>query len=68
MHTTETDVLAFDQMTEELEALAELDLFAEDLPERLNMAAAPMGSASTISSASCLYTCASSLSSLCCFG
>lgn len=63
----ETMVLHGELVVEELESLAELDLFAEELPERLANAATPMGSASTLSSASTVGGCASSLSSLCCF-
>lgn len=51
----------------EVDELAELDLFAEELPERLTNAATPMGSTSRLSSASIAGGYAFSLSSLCCF-
>ncbi|GIV97948.1 MAG: hypothetical protein KatS3mg057_2605 [Herpetosiphonaceae bacterium] len=61
----ETMVLHGELVVEELESLAELDLFAEELPERLNNAATPMGSASTLSCAGTFGGCAACLSSLC---
>lgn len=63
----ETMILHGELVVEELESLAELDLFAEELPERLANAATTLGSASTLSSASTVGGCASSLSSLFCF-
>lgn len=53
---------------EVIEELAELDLYAEELPERLNNAASPSGPWSCLFSYSCAGGCISCVSSFCTAG